>query len=365
MEKDNIEAYPVTFERIMEAHKVARDRWAHHLAPQLTGKAQLAFSALPSSESADFDAIKKAVLARYDVNEEAYRRRFRALTRSNGETNREVAVKLMDLQQKWLKECKNMDDIKEAIGIEQFLNTLPPEKRIWLTERKPRTCVEAGELADEYEQARKQDPSGQKATPHKKCNFCHKQGHLEQECRKKKASGAGLYTGETGQPMCFNCRKYGHISKRCPEKSALMCKGTTREVWMYRTGLVEGYPTDSILLDTGCSRTMVQRWLVPEGKMLPGEAVTISCAHGDTVLYPLASLQLQVEGLPLQIKAAVSDTLPVAVLLGTDVPELVQLVSTGLGAQSETQEDVMVVMTRAHAKQQLEEEIRRREKEVQ
>ena len=89
---------------------------------------------------------------------------------------------------------------------------------------------------------------------------------------------------------------------------------------------------------------MVQRRLVPEGKMLPGEAVTIRCAHGDTVLYPLASLQLQVEGLPLQIKAPVSDTLPVAVLLGTDVPELVQLVSTGLGAQSETQEDVMVVM---------------------
>ena len=126
---------------------------------------------------------------------------------------------------------------------------------------------------------------------------------------------------------------------------------------MYRTGLVEGCPTDSILLDTGCSRTMVQRRLVPEGKMLPGEAVTIRCAHGDTVLYPLASLQLQVEGLPLQIKAAVSDTLPVAVLLGMDDPELVQLVSMGLGAQSETQEDVMVVMTRARAKQQLEEEI--------
>ena len=176
-EKDDIEAYLVTFEEIMEAHKAARDRWAHHLAPQLTGKAQLAFAALPSMESVDFDAIKKAVLAHYDVNEEVNRRRFSALTGSKSETNREVAVKLMYLQQKWLKECKNMDDTKEAIGIEQFLNTLPPEKRIWLTEIKPRACVEAGELADEYEQAREQEPSGQKATPHKKCNFCHKQGH--------------------------------------------------------------------------------------------------------------------------------------------------------------------------------------------
>ena len=62
---------------------------------------------------------------------------------------------------------------------------------------------------------------------------------------------------------------------------------------MYPTGLVKAAPTDSILLDTGCSRTMFQRRLVLEGKMLPGEAVTIHCAHGDTVVYPLASLQLQ------------------------------------------------------------------------
>ena len=36
-EKDDIEAYLVTFERIMEAHKVGKERWAHYLAPQLTG----------------------------------------------------------------------------------------------------------------------------------------------------------------------------------------------------------------------------------------------------------------------------------------------------------------------------------------
>ena len=40
------------------------------------------------------------------------------------------------------------------IGIEQFLTTLPLEKRAWVKERKPETCVKAGELADEYELAR-------------------------------------------------------------------------------------------------------------------------------------------------------------------------------------------------------------------
>ena len=48
MERDDIESYLVTFERIMTAHKVDKGRWPHYLAPQLTGKAQLAFAALPA-----------------------------------------------------------------------------------------------------------------------------------------------------------------------------------------------------------------------------------------------------------------------------------------------------------------------------
>lgn len=51
-EKDNIEAYLVMFERIMEAHKVAKERWSHYFAPQLmTGKAQLAFATLQILEA--------------------------------------------------------------------------------------------------------------------------------------------------------------------------------------------------------------------------------------------------------------------------------------------------------------------------
>ena len=72
--KDDIEAYLVTFERIMVAHEIRKDQWPYQLAPQLTGKAQLAFAAMSSMEAKDYDAIKAAVLARYDVNEETYGR---------------------------------------------------------------------------------------------------------------------------------------------------------------------------------------------------------------------------------------------------------------------------------------------------
>ena len=45
---------------------------------------------------------------------------------------------------------------------------------------------------------------------------------------------------------------------------------------------------------------------------LQGEVVAITCAHGYTVLYPLANVQIQVEGKVLDIEAAVSEILPMS-----------------------------------------------------
>lgn len=146
----DIKAYLVKYD-------IPNEQWTYYLAPQLTGKAQQAFAALPVEESKAYNGVKAAILLRYGVIEESYRRRFWSATWRTGETNRELALRLMDLQNKWLKSHLTVEAIREAIGIEQFLNTLPLEKRAWVSERKPTTCVKAGELADEYELARSQE----------------------------------------------------------------------------------------------------------------------------------------------------------------------------------------------------------------
>ena len=51
---------------------------------------------------------------------------------------------------------------------------------------------------------------------------------------------------------------------------------------------MEGNQVDQILLDTDSSRTMVKQDLVPDSKINKGDAVTILCAHDDTVLYLIA-----------------------------------------------------------------------------
>ena len=40
-EKDDIEAYLTTFERVMEVYGIGKEKWTYKLAHQLTGKVQL------------------------------------------------------------------------------------------------------------------------------------------------------------------------------------------------------------------------------------------------------------------------------------------------------------------------------------
>ncbi len=390
-EADDIEAYLMTFERLMRAYEVNETRWALKLAPQLTGKAQLAYAAMDTSQAGDYAALKAAILRRYEITEETYRQRFRSTRRKDGEMQAELVIRLSDAAKKWTKACDSVDALLDMVILEQFLDTLQPEVRTWVKERKPKSSTEAGRLADDYAQARKQSTlgprraDGTKAAEPKRSHNCGMSGHFARDCRKPKAprtehpGSPGTSGGAVNPPppastdppndtqeqrsqvKCYNCGQRGHISRRCPSNSALLCQtasdrpGVKRPVrsGVSRRGLVGGRAVDDIILDTGCSQTLVQSDLLPDDKLLGGEAVTIRCAHGDTVLYPLAKVTLEVDGFPLLVEAAVSETLPVSVLLGTDVPELGSLLGLEGAAGSATSEaDALVVTTRAQARRQ-------------
>ena len=224
-ERDDIESYLVTFERIMAAHNVDKGRWPHYLAPQLTGKAQLAFAALPVSDSADYDAIKAAILVRYDINEDAYKNRFRASKRKDGETHREFTVRMMDSLTKWLKGYKTVHQIHQVLGIEQFLSSLPVEKRLWLVERKPKSCLQAGEWLDEYEQARRQN-----VRPFKPSDIVR----AKQPGDGDKDASSQEFQPEPRNPQrqpprCYNCHKVGHVASRCPQNAATFYGGRSQQ----------------------------------------------------------------------------------------------------------------------------------------
>ena len=99
------------------------------------------------------------------------------------------------------------------------------------------------------------------------------------------------------------------------------------------------------MLDTGCSRTMVHSDRVSKGQIREGESAVVRCAHGDTVMYPMADICVELDGCTIDTVTAVSDTLPMDVLLGTDVPELGRLLS-----QASERAEVFMATTRAQAK---------------
>ena len=49
-----------------------------------------------------------------------------------------------------VEKVESMEEVKEQVALEQFLDTLPIEKRAWVRDK-----VAAGELTDDYEEARK------------------------------------------------------------------------------------------------------------------------------------------------------------------------------------------------------------------
>lgn len=140
-EQDDIESYLTTFERVMRSYEVKEERWAVKLVPQLTGKAQHAYAAMRAEDAGTYQLLKEAILRRYDISEETYRRRFRDAARKGEETVSELMVRITDLFQKWTKSCQTVEEVQNLIVMEQLLNTLPAEIKIWVTERNPRRLL--------------------------------------------------------------------------------------------------------------------------------------------------------------------------------------------------------------------------------
>ena len=349
-----------------------RQHWAFKLAPYLTGKAQQVYAAMNSEEAADYTELKEAILYRYNVTVDSYRQQFRATFKKPGESYQELVMRLGQLARKWLEDYTTVEAIQDQLILEQLLNTLPKDMCIFVKERKPKSSLEASMLVDDYLQARKGIATGPQPTFKKgpvRCYTCGKPGHVKKDCRQDldKSPSAAKDTEKTKRDLkdmkCFNYQQKGHLATSCPH-GAMFCserradyKGNSavRQATVARTqglcvpGKVEGTPVKSVVLDTGCSRTLVRSNLVPQVKIMEGEVVAIRYAHGDTVLYPLALVHLEIKGHQIDVEAALSDTLPIPVLLGTDVPQLQDFIEQALFRDNQPigTEDVFAVTTRA------------------
>ncbi|XP_011406925.1 PREDICTED: uncharacterized protein LOC105314452 [Amphimedon queenslandica] len=311
----------------MEAYEVPKECLAYWLAPQLTGKAQQAYAAVTSDSEKKYE-VKTAILRRYNINEETYRSRFRSSRRKEGDGYIEQAIRMSDLLERWTVGCRSMAELREKMLLKQLLNVMSPELRIWVNERKPKSADKAATVTDDCMTARRMTGKNWKETGGKEktgedsikrkggadsrmCHVCKQNGHLAYNCpTKREREDATTKDEETKKRKptlrnvkCYSCGNLGHMSMQCPDK-AWFCGGGIPKRMSRSSVLVERTRVKDIVLDTGFTRTMVRCDLVPEDELIELEAVAVRCAHGDTVLYPLAEEEMELGSDRMVVTAA-------------------------------------------------------------
>ncbi|XP_023180303.1 uncharacterized protein LOC111605792 [Xiphophorus maculatus] len=359
-EGDFLEEDPHTHDDDGDSHDDGRKEWAVRLVPLLTGKARSAYVLMDIADSHMYDKVKDAVLTKYEITADTYRRRFQSLDIHQGETPKELYVRLKDMFYKWVKpETSTVKNISELMIMEQFLRMVNPDLEVWIRERAPTSAEEAASLAEVFLSARtgtRRAHFGRENFPtgRSKSDGGERGGALGQtrsysatkSFSVAKPNPAKNYSSSRPDVRCFQCNRMGHTQYTCPatirSKPSLLCSvprppspSPAPESAHTVPVLVNGQ-RETALLDTGSFKSVVLSSLVP--RELWGDAKTkISCIHGDEMEYPVAEIYLTIGGQTFLLPVALASRLPYAVILGLDVPTLTDLVSnTAAGHLTQT-----------------------------
>ena len=140
-------------------------------------------------------------------------------------------------------------------------------------------------------------------------------------------------TNTRGDKKCFQCGQFGHLMYSCPErqredrKPVLSGTGCQEVAWnkesqkYLRRGTLDGRPVQ-MLIDTGCTSTMVSASYIKPDKLDYCNTEKILCVHGDMVCYPTAEVNLRLGQWSQIAKVVVAPGIAVPVLLGTDIYRL-------------------------------------------
>ena len=107
--RDEMDSYLCRFERYATVNKWDKSTWATNLSALLRGKALDVYALLPVEQSLNYDVLKTALLKRYDLTEDGFKRRFRSSRPDPGETFVQFAVRLSSYMTRWIamSNCTN------------------------------------------------------------------------------------------------------------------------------------------------------------------------------------------------------------------------------------------------------------------
>ena len=197
-ERDFMDSYLGRFERFAETQKWKREHWAMYLSALLKGRALDVYSRMPPKQASDFERLKDALLKRYQLSADGFKKRFCSAKPEAGETASQFLTRIDNYQKCWIelaKATKSYAGLKTLIVQEQYLSTCPKEMAMHLKEGKQKTITELEDVAENYVEAHATDivfgldprlpkfRSAQSTT--QRCYRCGKTGHISSQCSRR------------------------------------------------------------------------------------------------------------------------------------------------------------------------------------
>ncbi|XP_073457218.1 uncharacterized protein [Aquarana catesbeiana] len=271
MEKDSdIDVYLLSFEKTCRQYHLPPAQWARYLAPGLRGKTLDAYVELSEEQCDDYGALKDAIIQKFQLTPEVYRKRFRSLQKGPGDSYMDVVVRLRTTFRQWTKGLKadSFESLEDLMIEDQLLHICPTDVRQFVLERKPNSAKAAAELADTYIHSRVSDhrktpPNGWKGG------------------KRTRVTTANL------QPVTVGHR------------------------------IVTGFR------DTGAEVTLVRPEVIERSDIIPGKFFTLTGVGGTRSRVPRAYVFIDWGAGSGMREVGVSVEIPTAVLLGADLGTLV------------------------------------------
>ena len=330
---EDIDDFFRVFEMTARAQLVPEREWLGQLVPKLSEKAKAVYLELTGDDAVDYNIAKDAILQSYQLTVDHYRYRFRTSEKLPEEDFVQWARRTRRYLDRWMavgKATKDPEKILEQFTMERLLDAMSLELQAWLKERKPKDSIELATLANEHVQARKGPLiDGKYVNVSKRGNFHRKPNSIPTEDVQKPEKPVPRKPEVTKEDRrnkmkCYKCQEIGHISYDCPQLNkkrsdkGYLCMTPLNSPDDCTACYVKGFIAEKpalMLVDTGCSRTLVHRKYVNKVNEI-GEKMTVLTATGERVIIPLAWVIIKRDGGVYRELVGVAENLPVDCLLG-------------------------------------------------
>jgi len=251
-----MDSYLNRFEQFATSQRWDPSTWALCLSALLRGRALDVYSMMSKDDVNDYEKLKSALLNRYQLTADGFRKRFRTSRPEPGEGPSQFITRISNYLQRWIdlaKAAETYDGVKKLFIEEQYLRTCPKEMATHLKEGKPESLHDLAERAETYLEAHSSDilfgvdPKFSKirgSLQPKRCHNCGSTDHLRNQCPKPQpptspknprapqfpfrppgpvpkqpSYGSFKPTSPRREPLrCFICNKTGHIARDCRSK---------------------------------------------------------------------------------------------------------------------------------------------------